>query len=73
MIENRKLQFSINEQTQSFARAYLIFDRTSLAGIPLTESESAYALKQVEENELVVKLPFNKLSSGYNRKIEIGE
>ena len=26
-----------------------------------------------EGNEIVVKLPFNKLSQGYNRKIEIGE
>jgi HSP20 family molecular chaperone IbpA len=26
-----------------------------------------------EENELVVRLPFNELSNGYNRKIEIGE
>lgn len=26
-----------------------------------------------EDNMLVVKLPFNKLSDGYNRKIEIGE
>ena len=26
-----------------------------------------------EDNVLVVKLPFNKLSDGYNRKIEIGE
>jgi HSP20 family molecular chaperone IbpA len=26
-----------------------------------------------EDNVLLVKLPFNKLSDGYNRKIEIGE
>jgi HSP20 family molecular chaperone IbpA len=26
-----------------------------------------------EENELVVQLPYNELSSGYNRKIQIGE
>lgn len=26
-----------------------------------------------EENELVVKLPFNELSNGYNRKVPIGE
>lgn len=61
MIENRKLQFSINEQTQSFARAYLIFDRTALDGIPLNESELAYALKQFEENELVVVNRYNEL------------
>ena len=61
MTENRKIQFSINEQSQSFARAYLIFDRTALDGIPLTESESAYALKQFEENELVVVNRYNEL------------
>lgn len=26
-----------------------------------------------EENELVVRLPFNELSNGYNRKVPIGE
>jgi hypothetical protein len=26
-----------------------------------------------EENELVVQMPYNELSSGYNRKIQIGE
>jgi HSP20 family molecular chaperone IbpA len=26
-----------------------------------------------EENELVVRLPFNELSNGYNRKIQIGK
>lgn len=32
------------------------------------------AIKAVfEENELVVQLPYNELSSGYNRKIQIGE
>ena len=61
MTENKKLQFSINEKTQSFARAYLIFDRTALEGIPLTESELAYALKRFEENELVVVNRYNEL------------
>jgi len=61
MIENRNLQFSINEPSQSFAKAYLIFERTVLTGIPLTESESAYALKQFEENELVVVNRYNEL------------
>jgi hypothetical protein len=32
------------------------------------------AIKAVfEEDELVVQLPYNKLSSGYNKKIQIGE
>jgi HSP20 family molecular chaperone IbpA len=34
--------------------------------IELKRIKAAY-----EENELVVKLPFNKLSDGYNRKIKI--
>ena len=61
MMENRTFQFSINEQSQSFAKAYLIFDRTALNGIPLTESESAYALKQFEDNELVIVNRYNEL------------
>ncbi len=61
MIENRKFQFSINEQAQSFARVYLVFDRTALTGIPLTEYEAAYVLKQFEENELVVVNRYDEL------------
>lgn len=61
MMENRTFQFSINEQSQSFAKAYLIFDRKALDGIPLTESESAYALKQFEDNELVIVNRYNEL------------
>ena len=56
-----KLQFSINRKTQSFARAFLIFDRTSLAGIPFTENEAAYILKQIAENDLVIVNRYNEL------------
>ncbi|NEW81195.1 MAG: leucyl aminopeptidase [Mariniphaga sp.] len=61
MIENRKFQFSINEQAQSFAKVYLVFDRTALTGIPFTENEAAYVLKQFEENELVVVNRYDEL------------
>jgi len=60
-MENRMFQFSINKQSKSFAKVYLIFDRKALNGIPLTENESAYALKQFEENELVVVNRYNEL------------
>lgn len=36
--------------------------------IEVTEIKASY-----DDNELVVKLPFNKLKDGYNRQIEIGE
>lgn len=35
--------------------------------------ESSKIKASFEDNELIVDLPFNELSSGYNRKIEIGE
>lgn len=35
--------------------------------------ESAKIKASYEGNKLIVQLPFNELSSGYNRKIEIGE
>src|SRR5665647_3434858 len=49
MIENTKFQLSINSQMSSFARAFLIFDKTLLGEIPFTENEATYALKQFEE------------------------
>ena len=61
MVQNKRFQFSINRQTQSFARAFLIFDRTAVAAVPLTENEAAYALKQFEENELVIVNRYNEL------------
>ena len=61
MIENTKFQLSINSQTASFAQAFLIFDRTVLAEIPLTENEATYALRQFEENELVIVNRYNEL------------
>lgn len=35
--------------------------------------ESSKIKASFEGNELIVDLPFNELSNGYNRKIEIGE
>lgn len=35
--------------------------------------ESSRIKASFEGNELIVDLPFNELSNGYNRKIEIGE
>lgn len=55
------LQFSIVNQNKSFAKAYLIFDRTSFSGIPLNEVEAAYLLKQLEENELAIINRYNEL------------
>lgn len=55
------IQFCIINQNQSFAKAYLIFDRTSISGIPLNEVETAYTLKQLAENDLVIVNRFNEL------------
>lgn len=49
-----KIQFNMNSQEQSFANAYLVFDRTSVNDIPLSKEEANYALKQLGENELVI-------------------
>ncbi len=56
-----KIQFSITTQAQSFARAYLTFDRASVDGIPLSADEATYALKQFEENDLVIVNRYNEL------------
>ena len=56
-----KFQFSITNQVQFAAKAYLIFDKAVLTGIPLTENELIYTLKQFEENELVIVNRYNEL------------
>jgi leucyl aminopeptidase len=56
-----KIEFTTNSQEQSFAKAYLVFDRTSLNGIPLNEAEANYVLKQLEENDLVIVNRYNEL------------
>ena len=56
-----KILFSPNSSEQSFAKAFLVFDRTSLNGIPLTTDEAAYALTQLEESELVILNRYNEL------------
>lgn len=55
------IQFSITTLVQSSARAYLIFDRTSIIGIPLSEVEATYLLKQIEDNDLVIVNRCNEL------------
>ena len=56
-----EIKFNITRQGESFARAYLIFDRTSISGIPLGETETTYALKQLEDNDLVIVNRYNEL------------
>ena len=46
----------------------IVFKQTIPFYIEITGIKAVY-----EENELVVKLPFNELSNGYNKKIEIDE
>jgi len=56
-----KIQFNLTSQVQSFAKAYLVFDRTSVAGLPLIGDEISYVGKQLEENELVIVNRYNEL------------
>lgn len=56
-----KIQFDIANQPQSFAKVYFTFDRTSVSGIPLSEDEATYALRQFAENELVILNRYNEL------------
>ncbi len=56
-----KIQFDITSQAQSFARMHFTFDRTSVEGIPLSEDETAYAIKQFKENDLVIINRYNEL------------
>lgn len=57
-----KVQFGTDSQALSFARAYLVFERTALDGLPLNESESDYVLKQLkDENDLVIVNRYNEL------------
>ena len=49
-----RIQFNIIDQEQAFAKTYLVADRTSVNGIPLSETEASYVLKQLAENDLVI-------------------
>jgi len=60
-MENRKLQFRITKEVESFAKAYLVFNRNSVEGIPLTDTEMTYALKQLEDCDLIVINRYNEL------------
>jgi len=46
----------------------VIYNKTIPYFIEISEIKAVY-----EDNELVVQLPYNKLSSGYNKKIQIDE
>ena len=48
------IKFTKTGSEDSFAKAYLIFDKTSLDGIPLNESESEYVLKHLKDNDIAV-------------------
>ena len=56
-----KIQFSRTTQVRFAAKAYLIFDRAVLTGIPLTHNEATYVLQQFEENELVIVNRYSEL------------
>jgi len=58
---DRRIQFELKVRPESFAKAYLIFDRSSLDGIPLTETESGYILGKIKENDLVIVNRYNEL------------
>ena len=55
------IKFSINDGQHAFAKGYLVFDRFSFDGIPLSETETVYVLKQLAENDLVIVNRYNEL------------
>ena len=48
------IKFKKIGSTDSFAKTFLIFDKTSLAGIPLDEPESEYVIKHLKDNDIAV-------------------
>jgi len=48
------IQFSITGKVQAFAKAYLVSNKASVTGVPLSEEETIYVLKYLEDNELAV-------------------
>ena len=56
-----KIEFTINQPKSSFAKAYLVFNRSSHNGLPLIGEESNYALRYLVENDLVVINRYNEL------------
>ena len=46
--------FTKSGSQDSFAKSYLIFDKTSLDGIPLNESESDYVLKHLKDKSTAI-------------------
>ena len=56
-----EINFSLIQQAQSFAKAYLIFDRTFTDVMSLNEFETTYTKKQFEENGIVIVNRYNEL------------
>ncbi len=48
------IKFTKTGPAGSFAKSYLIFDKTSLEGIPLNEPESEYVKKHLKDNNIAV-------------------
>ena len=48
------IKFTKTGPAESFAKTYLIFDKTSLGGIPLNEPESDYVKKHLKDNNIAV-------------------
>jgi leucyl aminopeptidase len=56
-----EIKFNITTDGESFAKAYLITDRTDFNGIPLSEEETTYVRNKLEENELVILNRYREL------------
>ena len=56
-----RIQFGKINQPQSVARVYPVLNRTSVSGIPLSESEADYTLKQLVKKDLVIINRYNEL------------
>ena len=55
------IQFSINSEWQTIAKAYITFARDNFDGIPLSEIETTYILKQLTENNFSNVNRYNEL------------
>ncbi len=56
-----EIKFNIIAEDESFAKAYLITDRSGFSGIYLSEDETNYVRNQLEENELVILNRYREL------------
>ena len=55
------LQFCIINNLQSFAKAYIIFDRTSFPEVSLNEAEMSYSLRQLANNDIAIINRYSEL------------